>query len=119
MPELLTGLSVEAVGTDAVDTAKFELVDILWEDQEIQEDDNGSDGFSAKFDISSGIFQLTVYAYDENGTMIDMDKLDYLIFLDLTSDSSQGSQQIGHISKIRQRLQERLRIRIQERILDQ
>ncbi|MCK5458861.1 MAG: hypothetical protein KAI20_03145, partial [Thermoplasmatales archaeon] len=67
-------------------------------------------GFSTYFELSSGLFQITIYAYDENGTRIDMDKLDYLVFIDLTSGDE--SQQVGHIGRMRQRLRERMRERL-------
>lgn len=104
------GLPVEAAVTDAVDSVTFELIDILWGDQINQEDDNSSDGFSTHFEIPSSLLQITVYAYDENGTMIDMDRLDYLVFIDLTS--GEESQQIGHIGRMRYRIRERIRDRL-------
>ncbi len=104
------GLFVEAMATDAVDSVTFELIDLLWEDQINQDDDNSSDGFSADYEISSGLFQITIYAYNENGTLIDRDRLDYLIFIDLTSGDE--SQHVSPIGKIRQRLRARLRARI-------
>jgi len=104
------GLPVEAAVTDAVNSVTFELIDILWGDQINQEDDNSSDGFSTHFEIPSSLLQITVYAYDENGTMIDIDKLDYLVFIDLTS--GEESQQIGQIGRMRYRIRERIRDRL-------
>jgi hypothetical protein len=110
------GLLVEATATDAVDTVKFELIDIIWEDKLIIEDENGTDGFSAKFEgIATGIFQITIYAYDENETLIDMDSREYLIYLDLTSDSGGGLQQIRTINKIGQKIRERCQIKIRDK----
>lgn len=104
------GLPVEAAVTDAVNSVTFELIDLLWEDQINQEDDNSSDGFSTHFEIPSSLLQITVYAYDENGTMIDMDRLDYLVFIDLTS--GEESQKIGQIGRMRHRVRERIRDRL-------
>jgi len=104
------GLPVEAAVTDAVNSVTFELIDILWGDQINQDDDNNSDGFTTHFEIPSSLLQITAYAYDENGTMIDIDKLDYLVFIDLTS--GEESQQIGHIGRMRYKIRERIRDRL-------
>jgi len=109
------GLSVETTATDAVDAVAFELIDLLWDDQINQEDDNSTDGFSAYFELSTGIFQITVYSYDENGTLIDMDKLDYLLFIGLRGGDN--PENLNPIQKIRHRMRDRIQSKIQDRLL--
>ena len=56
-------------------------------------------------DIPGGLWQLTVYAYDSDGNMIDIEKIDYLIFI---NNGSGEEQQLTRLSNLRNRVINRM-----------
>ena len=81
-------LSVNATVTESVDLVKFEANQLLMNMTSEETDDNMSDGANTLFLLNTGLFEITAYAYDEEGNMIDNDKIDYLVFFSpSTSDS--------------------------------
>jgi hypothetical protein len=79
------GLAVEACASGIVSTVEFEAHNLIWDDYIVDEDTNGSNGFNSLFAIDTGLWELTVYAYDSDGNMIDSDTIEYLVFLSMSS----------------------------------
>ena len=104
MIDRVNDLVVEATVTEAVHSVVFEAVDPLWGDNTSCDDTNVSDGVSGVLTISSGLWQLTACAYDENRTLIDCDVIEYFLYIVLGS----GGSLVGYIDMIRQRLFDRI-----------
>lgn len=84
-------LDVVAEATEPVTTVKFELYNLIWDELTEGEDDNSSNGFTTQLITSSGLMQLTAYAYDDNGQMIDYETIDYVIFIGFGGQSLQSA----------------------------
>lgn len=84
-------LDVVAETTEPVTTVKFELYNLIWDELTEGEDDNSSNGFTTQLITSSGLMQLTAYAYDDNGQMIDYETIDYVIFIGFGGQSLQST----------------------------
>jgi hypothetical protein len=97
-------LAVEATVTEAVHFVVFEAVNIIRGDNTSCDDTNVSDGASGVLTISSGLWQLTACAYDENGTLIDCNTIEFFLYISLGS----SGKFIGYINTIRQRLLDRI-----------
>lgn len=76
-----SGLMVEVAATDTVQLVRFEALKLLSGESTVLEDGNGSNGFSCSLDISGGVYQLMVTAYDADGNLIDGQILPCVIFL--------------------------------------
>ena len=99
------GLGIKAEATENVNSTSFEIIDCILGENLTQYDDNGSDGFSSKMDIPTGLWELTVYAYDSDGNMIDIGKVDYLVFI---NHGSEEEQQFTMLSNLRGRVIHRI-----------
>jgi hypothetical protein len=80
-------VQVETEATDAVDSVKVELHNLIEGISIIRFDNNGSDGFEALFeDVNQGrnfgYYDLSTSAYDEDGNLIDIDIIK-MIYLDI------------------------------------
>jgi hypothetical protein len=85
-------LVVEATTTDTVHTVHFESLDLLLDESTVQNDTNSTDGFSCTLPLSRGLYQLTILAFDANGTLIDGQIIPYVLFLRIST----GSTSIQH-----------------------
>jgi len=83
-------LSLEAQATDAVKKVTFEAVNPMWGDLWVREDDNGTDGYSCEMNLTLGLYQLTVAAYDSNGYLIDYQIFSFCLYLRLGAGGSNG-----------------------------
>ncbi len=97
-------LVVEATVTEAVHFVVFEAVNSIWGDNTSCDDTNVSDGASGVLTISSGLWQLTACAYDENGTLIDCNTIEFFLYIAL----GPSGKFVGYIDMIRQRLLDRI-----------
>lgn len=76
-------MDVEAWATDTAESVVFRAENLFNEYVPTTEivDDTPSNGFSAVFNVSRGIYELNVTAYDGNGTVIDRYSLPTVLFL--------------------------------------
>ena len=101
-----TGLEIKAsADSAAVDKVIFESYNPVWDERITATDTNLSNGIIGYHSLSTGIWEVTAYAYDADGTMIDLDETTVL-FLGIGSGGS--GQTIGHVRTLRERVAERL-----------
>ncbi len=98
-----TGMELRATASNAVKTAEFETYDPLFDERIVSEDTNLSNGITAYHYLSTGIWRVTVKAFDTEGTMIDADEAT-LLFI----GGGGGSGTIGQPTSLRQRIANRL-----------
>ena len=97
-------LYLEATATEAVHSVTFKMVNPIFGDNITIVDDDASDGFTG-FTIMDAVFwQLSAYAYDEDGVMIDVDTIEFFIFLKI----GKNQKAIGAIGDLRQRFIDRI-----------
>jgi hypothetical protein len=97
-------VDVEANASEAVDSVKFKILNLFWGDNLTDTDEDGSDGFSTRFLIPMGLYQLTAFAYDNESNLIDTDTIEYLIYF--VRGSSEGSQLANRFSVLRERIRD-------------
>jgi hypothetical protein len=97
-------LVLNATVTEAVHYVVFEAINILRGDNTSCDDTNVSNGVSGVLTISRGLWQLSAYAYDENETLIDYDRIEFFLYLVFGS----GGSSVEYIDMIRQRLLDRI-----------
>lgn len=85
-------LLVEAKATDAVKKVHFEALSPLGGDIMTRDDDVGSNGFSCQLNLSLGLYQITITAFDNDGNLIDIQTVNYCLFLRLGSGGGSGGQ---------------------------
>lgn len=99
-------LFVEATASEAVHSVKFEVYNLIWGEYTVSEDNDSSDGFSDGLPASLGLMELTLYAYDVEGNMIDAaGGVDYLVFISL---GGSGGQLTGPGTTLRHKVMNRL-----------
>jgi hypothetical protein len=81
-------LQIQANGTTAVKKVTFEVIDQKTGDVYQKNDMNASDGYSFSIDVFRGIFELSIYVFDGNNTLIDWYIIPFILFLRLNSGSS-------------------------------
>lgn len=86
-------LIIEAQTTDAVKTVYFEAVNPLWGDFMSYVDNNGSDGFSCSFNLTMGLYQLMIVAYDNNSNLVDYTIIASCLYLRLGASAPPGHLQ--------------------------
>ena len=74
-------LVVNATVTEHVDSVKFETFQILWNITNEEYDDDMSDDAAVIFSIAAGLYEVRANAYDEDGNLIDIDTVPYLIYI--------------------------------------
>jgi hypothetical protein len=98
-------LYVNANTTDIVKSVTFKAINQLAVEDMIIVDDNGSDGFSCNMNVSRGVYELTVIAYDINGTLVDKQTLSTVFFIRIGRYATGSSSTLGHmLSSHRHRL---------------
>ncbi|PNX50160.1 MAG: hypothetical protein BV458_13695 [Thermoplasmata archaeon M9B2D] len=74
-------MELEAFATDAVKSVTFKAMNQMQiEDMEVTDDD-GSNGFSCTMNVTRGVYQLNITAFDGNGTLIDRYSLASVFFI--------------------------------------
>ena len=86
-----------ADATENVNSVKFEIQGAAGNLTDAVLDNNGSDGFSAEMDAQVFLMLLTVYAYDDNGFLMDEDNM---VFVYLYLGGSQTPSEINQNSPI-------------------
>jgi outer membrane protein assembly factor BamB len=92
-------LFVQADATEAVHTVVFVVYSPSLNDSMVRVDDNGSNGFSCSFNVTWGMYELRLTAFDANGTLIDRQNFSSVIFLHFGSHSLPPSGQLRHIAR--------------------
>ncbi|MEM0467030.1 MAG: PQQ-binding-like beta-propeller repeat protein [Candidatus Thermoplasmatota archaeon] len=94
-------LRVQLTATDVVQSVKFVAYNPLWDENLTLFDNTSSDGFFQDLEIPSGLWELTTYAYDSNGNLIDAATVDYVIFIIVNAASQQVRQSVNTFMKQR------------------
>jgi parallel beta-helix repeat protein len=74
-------LEIKAYATNIVKSVTFKAMNQLAVENMVIIDNNGSDGFSCSMNVSRGVYELTVIAYDINGTLVDTHTLFTVFFI--------------------------------------
>ena len=82
-------LYVKAKTNNEVEGVKFVATNIIWGIDNNIWDNDSTDEFSCNFIISRGLFNVTVYAYDENDNEIGSDNLPIVVFINIGSEKRQ------------------------------
>jgi len=93
--------------SDAVDSVKFVVFDALWEENFTDEDIDSSDGFSSQLELVSGIYEITVFAYDSEGNLIDRQNISYVVNICLQDSSSETLRPLEKMKERSERIRER------------
>jgi len=101
---LSNDLYLEATATEAVHSVIFKMVNPIFGDNITLEDDDASDGFTGFTTMDAIFWQLSAYAYNEDGVMIDVDTIEFFIFLKI----GRNQKAIGAIGNLRQRFIDRI-----------
>jgi hypothetical protein len=91
-------LEMKTTATDIVQSVTFKAVN-LWADVNatVLIDNNGTDGFSCTMNISRGLYEFNVSAYDINGTLVDKYSLPIVIFLRIGKYAMGPSENLRHL----------------------
>jgi len=88
-------LVVNATASNAVQAVRFEAMIPLIEEPLVRIDNDSSNGFSATLNLTRGLYQVTIFAYDADGNLIDGQIVPYVVFLRIgRSDNSSGLYQL-------------------------
>jgi hypothetical protein len=90
-------LDIKAYTTDIVKSVTFKAMNQLAVEDMVIVDDNGSDGFSCSMNVSRGVYELNVTAYDINGTLVDKYTLTTVFFIRIGRYAIGSSRTLGHI----------------------
>jgi len=76
------GMTVDADGSDAVQTVIFQMKNRFMENQQWNATSNNISGnfFQGYFLLNDGLYETMAYAYDENGRLIDIATRQYVIY---------------------------------------
>ncbi|RLF36819.1 MAG: hypothetical protein DRN08_00615 [Thermoplasmata archaeon] len=78
-------LHINVTVGEMVSSVKFVIKSIIFEDELVSYDNDTTDGCLCDFNITTGLYGLTVYAYDEEQNEIDSDMIPYLLFINLST----------------------------------
>jgi len=73
------GLNINVTVTSDVDSVKFVAQKIIGDQEEVSWVYNVTDGCFSNFNIPSGLYNVTVYAYDKDENELDNDSLKSLL----------------------------------------
>ena len=79
-------LYVEAKTNSEVEGVKFVATNIIWGIDNIIWDNDSTDGFSCYLPLSRGLYNVTVYAYDEDDNEIGSDNIPIVVFIEIGSE---------------------------------
>jgi len=74
-------LVVNATVSEHVDSVKFDAFQILWNLTTEEPDDDMSDGAAVILSIAAGLYSITATAYDDDGNLIDVHTVPYLLYI--------------------------------------
>ena len=92
---------------DVVDCVKFNIYDVIWDENITAEDDNASDGFSVQLNLLTGIYEINASAYDSEGNLIDKQNISYVVNICPRSSSDEIQRPISRIKERFQSFRER------------
>ena len=101
---LSNDLYLEATATEAVHSVIFKMVNPIFGDNITLEDDDASDGFTGFTTMDAIFWQLSAYAYNEDGLLIDADTIELFIFFEI----GKNQNSIGANRALRQRVIDRI-----------
>jgi parallel beta-helix repeat protein len=90
-------LDIKAYATDIVKSVTFKAMNQLAVEDMVIIDDNGSDGFSCSMNVSRGVYELNVTAYDINGTLVDKYTLSTVFFIRIGRYATGSSRTLEYI----------------------
>jgi parallel beta-helix repeat protein len=90
-------LDIKAYTTDVVKSVMFKAMNQLAVEDMVIIDDNGSDGFSCSMNVSRGVYELNVTAYDINGTLVDKQTLTTVFFIRIGRYATGSNRTLEHI----------------------
>ena len=90
-------LDIKAYATDIVKSVTFKAMNQLAVEDMVIVDDNGSNGFSCSMNVSRGVYELNVTAYDINGTLVDKYTLSTVFFIRIGRYATGSSRTLEHI----------------------
>jgi parallel beta-helix repeat protein len=90
-------LEIKAYATNIVKSVTFKAMNQLAVENMVIIDNNGSDGFSCSMNVSRGVYELTVIAYDINGTLVDTHTLFTVFFIRIGRYATGSSRTLEHI----------------------
>jgi len=90
-------LDIKAYATDIVKSVTFKAMNQLVVEDMVIVDDNGSDGYSCSMNVSRGVYELSVTAYDINGTLVDKYTLSTVFFIRIGRYATGPSRTLEHI----------------------
>jgi parallel beta-helix repeat protein len=88
---------LKAFATDIVRKVAFQATNLLAPESMEIIDDNSSDGFYCTMNVSRGVYELNVTAYDVNGTLVDRYTLPVVVFLRIGRYALGPSQNPRHL----------------------
>jgi parallel beta-helix repeat protein len=74
-------LEIKAYATNIVKSVTFKAMNQLAVENMVIVDNNSSNGFSCSMNVTRGVYELTVTAYDINGTLVDTHTLFTVFFI--------------------------------------
>lgn len=92
-------LNLQAYTTDVVKSVTFKAMNQMAVEDMVVIDDNGSDGFSCTMNVSRGVYELNVTAYDINGTLVDKYTLSTVFFIRIGRYATAPAQ--SHLLRLR------------------
>jgi hypothetical protein len=93
-------LVIETSTSDHVHSVKFQANDLMYFDNFTFFDDNASNGFQAVIELPTGLYELSVSAYDEDGIIIDKYQIDFFVNVII----SRNSKALQFVTEIREKL---------------
>jgi hypothetical protein len=90
-------LDIQAYATDIVKSVTFKAMNQMAVVDMVIVDDNGSDGFFCSMNVSRGVYELNVTAYDINGTLVDKYTLTTVFFIRIGRYSTGPTRTLEHI----------------------
>jgi len=84
-------LEVKAYATNIVKSVTFKAMNQLAVENKVIVDNNGSDGFSCSMNVSRGVYELTVIAYDIHGTLVDTHTIFSVFFIRIGKYATKSS----------------------------
>lgn len=93
-------LVVETITSEHVHSVVFNATDLLYFEYFTAFDDDGSNGFQAIIELPSGLYELSVYAYNQEGMLIDIYQIDFFVNIIL----NRNSRALQFVTQIREQL---------------
>jgi parallel beta-helix repeat protein len=90
-------LEIKAYATDIVKSVTFKAMNQLAVEDMVIVDNDGSNGFACSMNVSRGVYELNVTAYDINETLVDKYTLSTVFFIRIGRYATGQSRTLEHI----------------------